>query len=104
MSNYTFKELSSISGANNGDPGTNSQFNYKENTGMTISGDGKKFFLININTDKIYSFSLSTGFDFDTISFDGSNNVIDVSSAEGFPKFLNFSLDGSILYYGDKLL
>ncbi len=100
MSNYTFKELSSISGSNNGDPGTNSQFNYKENTGMTISGDGTKFFLININTDKIYSFSLSTGFDFDTISFDGEDRVIDVSSAEGFPKFLNFSLDGSILYYG----
>ena len=65
--------------------------------GLAFSNDGTKAFICGPNTDAIYQYSLSTGFDLSTASYDSvSFNV----TGQGFnPTGLAFNTDGTKMFW-----
>ena len=64
--------------------------------GITFNSDGTKLFMIGIDNDAVFQYSLSTAFDLSTASYDSISFSVDTqdSSNQG----LTFSSDGTKLY------
>jgi len=58
--------------------------------------DGTKMYIIGNNTDKVYEYTLTTGFDLTTASYSG--NFIDISSEEPIGVGLDINSDGTKVY------
>ena len=65
-------------------------------SGMAFNTDGTKMYVTGYAGDNIYQYSLSTGFDLSTASYDSVS--FDVSSQEAAPRDLAFSADGTKVY------
>ena len=64
--------------------------------GLTFNPDGTKMFVVGTGSDSVHQYTLSTGFDLTTASYD--NVSLDVSSEDGRPAGLTFSTDGSKMH------
>ena len=85
ISSATYDSVSFDTGSQ--DSGMNSLF---------FSTDGTKMFTAGHNNDTIYEYSLSTGFDLSTASYNSVS--LSISSQDTFPKGLSFSPDGTKMY------
>ena len=65
-------------------------------TGITFNSNGTKMFIIGQGSDAVYQYSLSTGFDISTASYD--NVSFSVSTQENSPRSIAFSADGGKMY------
>ena len=63
---------------------------------VIFNSDGSKMFLIDISTDSIYPYTLSTSFNISTATYDGTAYL--VNAQEGAPNDISFKTDGSKLY------
>jgi len=63
---------------------------------VIFNSNGTKMFLMDISTDSIYPYTLSTAFNIGTASYDGSSYL--VNAQEGAPNSISFKDDGSKLY------
>jgi len=63
---------------------------------LAFNADGTKMFILGLTNDSVYQYSLSTGFDVSTASYDSVS--YDVSSQETDPYDMAFSTDGDKLY------
>jgi DNA-binding beta-propeller fold protein YncE len=63
---------------------------------LFFKSDGTKFYIVGIDNDTVYQYSLSTAWDISTASYD--NESFDVSSEESYPLGLFFKSDGTKLY------
>jgi hypothetical protein len=64
---------------------------------LSISTDGAKIFIMSVEFDAIYQYSLSTAFDLSTASYD--NVSFSVASTDTGPQAFYFSYDGTKMYY-----
>ena len=64
--------------------------------GLEFNNDGTKLFVCDVDTDTIYQYDLTTGFDLSTASY--SNISFDVSSQDAYPAGMSFNSDGSKMY------
>ena len=64
--------------------------------GLEFNNDGTKLFVCDVETDTIYQYDLTTGFDLSTASY--SNISFDVSSQDFYPAGMSFNSDGSKMY------
>ena len=64
--------------------------------GIALSNDGSKIFLTGRTSDSIYQYSLSTGFDLSTASYDSVS--LSVSGQDGTPTSLRFNSDGTKMF------
>jgi 6-phosphogluconolactonase (cycloisomerase 2 family) len=64
--------------------------------GLAFSNDGTKMFMMGSSSDSIFQYSLSTGFDLSTASYDSVS--LSVSSQDSTPKSLRFNSDGTKMY------
>ena len=71
----------------------------QENNVMAIcfSGDGTKMYIVGQQNDTIYQYGLSTAWDITTASYD--NLSLSVNNQDGSPSGINFSRDGTKLFY-----
>tara|TARA_R110000764_G_scaffold9818_4_gene30935 strand:+ start:560 stop:3349 length:2790 start_codon:yes stop_codon:yes gene_type:complete len=67
-------------------------------TSLTFSTDGAKMYMIGVATDSIYQYTLSTGFDMSTASWDGSGATISVNSQDNTPTGVVFNTIGTIMF------
>jgi glutamine cyclotransferase len=78
----------------------NVNFNFtSQTTGpqcMVFNPDGTKMFIIGPSTDRVYQYSLSTGFDVSTASYDSVN--FSVTSQDSLPRAMAFNSDGTKMY------
>jgi len=65
-------------------------------TGLAFSNDGTKMFMVGRSTDTIYQYSLSTGFDLSTASYDSVSASI--ATEDYSPEDITFNNDGTKLY------
>jgi len=65
-------------------------------TGVTFNDDGTAMFVIGDNTDPVFQYSLSSGFDIGTASFSGTS--FDVSGQASVPTGVAFSGDGTAMF------
>ena len=63
---------------------------------LFFSTDGTKMFAAGHSTDTVYEYSLSTGFDISTASYNSVS--LSISGQDTFPKGLSFSSDGTKMY------
>jgi len=63
---------------------------------VAFSGDGTSMFVIGNNSDSVFQYSLTTGFDIGTASFTGSS--FDVSGQDNAPRDVAFSADGTSMF------
>ena len=68
-------------------------------TSLAFNNDGTKMYIGEFTNDTILQYSLSTGFDVSTASYDGV--TLDVSSESGNPSVLLFNSDGTKLWVSD---
>ena len=61
-----------------------------------LSPDGTKMFVVGLQNDSVYQYSLSTAFDLSTASYDSVS--FSVASQDGAPTALTFKSDGSKMY------
>jgi len=66
------------------------------NFGITFSGDGSKFFIVDNTSDKIYEYSLSTSWDLSSAS--STNVTYTTTSEETAPRDVAFKSDGTKMY------
>jgi len=64
--------------------------------GVAFNGDGTVMFIIGSNSDSVFQYSLSTGFDIGTASFTGTS--FDVSGQDGTPTGVAFNGDGTAMF------
>jgi DNA-binding beta-propeller fold protein YncE len=64
--------------------------------GVTFNGDGTAMFVIGDNSDSVFQYSLSTGFDIGTASFSGTS--FDVSGQDSDPQGVAFNGDGTAMF------
>ena len=67
--------------------------------GIDFSNDGLKLFIVGINDDKVFEFSLSSKFNLTGAEYTG--NFFDTSSAVSEPAAMRFSKDGKQLFIND---
>jgi hypothetical protein len=67
-----------------------------EPTGLYFNSTGTKMFMIARNTDSVFQYSLTTGFDLSTASFD--NVSFDVSGQDGEPTDVYFNPAGTRMF------
>ena len=67
--------------------------------GIDFSNDGLKLFIVGINDDKVFEFSLSTKFNLTGAAYTG--NFFDTSSEVSEPAAMRFSKDGKQLFIND---
>lgn len=65
-------------------------------TGMTISTDGTKLYIIDVSPDIIYQYTLSTAFEITTATYDSIS--LDVTSQENSPRAIVFKPDGTKMF------
>jgi len=65
-------------------------------TGLAFNTDGTKMYISGNNSTRIYQYTLSTGFDLSTASYDSVN--FNVFSVESSPYSLAFNTDGTKIY------
>jgi sugar lactone lactonase YvrE len=63
---------------------------------VQFNTDGTKMYMIGINGDSVYQYSLSTGFDLSTASYDSV--TLSVSSQDTSPFDISFNTDGTKMY------
>lgn len=64
--------------------------------GLAFNDDGTKMYLVGGQNDTIFQYSLSTGFDLSTASYDSVS--LDVSSQDNTPYGITFNNDGTKMY------
>ena len=64
--------------------------------GLTFNNDGTKMYVVGNTSDSIYQYSLSTGFDLSTASYDSVSFT--VSSQDTGPDGITFNSDGTKMY------
>ena len=64
--------------------------------GLSFKPDGTKMYLVGVNSDEVYQYSLSTAWDLSTASYDSVS--IDVNSEDTLPRGLSFKPDGTKMY------
>jgi sugar lactone lactonase YvrE len=65
-------------------------------TGVAISSDGLKLFVVGTSNDKVHEYTLTTAWDLSTAIY--SNYSYDVSEEDGTPTGITFKSDGSKFY------
>jgi len=65
-------------------------------SGVTFNNDGTKMYVVGYNNDSVFQYSLSTGFDLSTASYDSVS--LNVSSQMPFPAEVIFNNDGTKMY------
>jgi 6-phosphogluconolactonase (cycloisomerase 2 family) len=65
-------------------------------TGITFNTDGTKMFVGGYNSDSVHQYTLSTGFDLSTASYDSVS--LDVSGQDSLPRDIAFNTDGTKMY------
>ncbi len=68
-------------------------------TGLAFNTDGTKMFVTNVTNDDIDEYTLSTGFDVSTASYDSNFSV---ASQDGGPQGIAFNTDGTKMFIGGK--
>jgi DNA-binding beta-propeller fold protein YncE len=63
---------------------------------VAFNNDGTKMYVIGLSTDNVYQYSLSSGFDLSTASYDSVS--FSVGSQDGTPLGMSFSNDGTKMY------
>lgn len=63
--------------------------------GITFNNDGTKMFIVGLENDQIYEYSLTTAFDIDTAAFTGG---FDVSAQDTQPTSIEFNSDGTKMF------
>ena len=64
--------------------------------GLEFGGGGTKMFIVGSNSNSVYEYNLSTGFDLSTASYSGTS--LDVSSENGSPFVVRFNGDGTKMF------
>jgi hypothetical protein len=64
--------------------------------GVHISPNGEKLFMLGLNSDRVYQYTMSTPFDLSTTSYDSVS--FSVSSQESTPLGITFNPDGTKMY------
>jgi len=64
--------------------------------GVTFSDDGASMFVLDEQTESVFQYSLTTGFDVSTASFSGTS--FDVSGEETIPRGIAFNADGTRMF------
>ena len=64
--------------------------------GLTFNNDGTKMYMLGYTNDSVFQYSLSTGFDLSTASYDSVS--FSVASQDGFPFGITFNNDGTKMY------
>ena len=64
--------------------------------GMTFNNDGTKMYIVCRDNDAVYQYSLSSGFDLSTASYDSVS--LDVSPQDNLPNSIRFNADGTKMY------
>ena len=64
--------------------------------GMTFNNDGTKMYIVCRDNDAVYQYSLSSGFDLSTASYDSAS--LDVSPQDNLPNSIRFNADGTKMY------
>ena len=64
--------------------------------GLAFNDDGTKMYVIGISNDNVHQYSLSTGFDLSTASYDSVS--FSIASQDGIPQGLAFNTDGTKMY------
>jgi len=64
--------------------------------GLFFKSDGTKAYMVGISSDRVYQYSLSTGFDLSTISYDSVS--FSFASQETAPRKVRFNSDGTKMY------
>ena len=64
--------------------------------GMTFNNDGTKMYIVCRDNDAVYQYSLSSGFDLSTASYDSVS--LDVSPQDNQPNSIRFNADGTKMY------
>jgi sugar lactone lactonase YvrE len=65
-------------------------------TGLAFSSDGTKMYFVGRNSDRVYSYTLSSGYDISTAVYDSVS--FSVAGQETFPTGLAFNSDGDKMY------
>ena len=65
-------------------------------TGLAFNSDGTKMYVIGSTSDKVFQYTLSTGFNLSTASYDSVE--FSVASQESSPRSLAFNSDGTKMY------
>tara|TARA_R100001079_G_C4450578_1_gene153497 strand:- start:1467 stop:3563 length:2097 start_codon:yes stop_codon:yes gene_type:complete len=64
--------------------------------GLCSNEDGTKFYMVGFNTDTVYQYNLTTGFDLTTASF--ANKSLSVSAQDNLPTAVAINTDGTKLF------
>ena len=64
--------------------------------GLVFNSDGTKMYMVGFITKSVYQYSLSTGFDLSTASYDSV--ILSVNSQDSSPAGIAFNTDGSKMY------
>ena len=64
--------------------------------GMTFNNDGTKMYIVCRDNDAVYQYSLSSGFDLSTASYDSVS--LDVSPQDNLPTSIRFNANGTKMY------
>jgi sugar lactone lactonase YvrE len=64
--------------------------------GLAFSTDGTKMFIVGISTDRVFQYTLTTGFDVSTASYDSVS--FSISGQEGTSSGLAFNTDGTKMF------
>ena len=93
---YTLSTANDISTASYDSVSLNTSSQETLPTGLTFNTEGTKLYISGTNTDSIYEYALTTGFDLSTASY--NNASLDVSSQDTNPQGLGFNSDGTKLF------
>jgi len=63
---------------------------------LTFNNDGTKMYVVGLTYDRVYQYSLTTGFDLSTASYDSVFD--DISGQETIPNSVKFNNDGTKMY------
>lgn len=85
LSNVTYDSVSFSVSSQDGTP-----------TDIIFNDDGTKMYLVGFNSDSVHQYSLSTGFDLSTASYDSVS--FSVSSQDTLPAGITFNGDGTKIY------
>jgi len=65
-------------------------------TGVAFNPDGTRMFVIGVDSDSVFEYSLSTAFDVSTASFSGTS--FDISGQAIGPTHVTFNFDGTVMF------
>jgi len=63
--------------------------------GLTFNADGTKMYHVGITNDKVFEYTLTTGFDISTASF---TQDVSIASQDDLPRSVSFNADGTNMY------